>query len=260
MGAKTDLLSMEPNQEIVRHWILSLAIEGSRKLSDFVPYVDCLYLNVHSVPGAAPHHYVEAFLALFDAGLINCFRDEDDEHGKIKANHSVVESVLTARLRLPQVTSKRRLRMPGPVGPAGPDLRWELTTAGGEDWERLAQPNWERYVFALFGPQSDEKSPMAGDAWSASLDSLMVEIGWCGEFNGEEVDRQSLAVEFLHNHLITYWKVLPNVYHATFSSVRHEESNLRAESKWFRDWWISRRTWYKKPWTLSTWPAAQNPE
>lgn len=253
---------MEPNQELVRHWILSLAIEGSRKLSDFVPYVECLYLNVHSVPTAAPHHYGDAFLGLFDAGLIYCFRDEDDEHGKIQVNRSVVESVLAARLQLPQVTSKTRLsRIPGPIGPASPDLKWELTTAGGEEWERLAQPNWERYVFALFDLPPDERSPKAGDAWSASRDSLMLEIGWCGEFNDQEVDPRSLSLELLHNHSIAYWKVLPIVYHATFvcGSVRAGETDLWAESQWFRNWRISRRAWYKEPWTLPNWPATQNP-
>lgn len=155
---------MEPNQEIVRHWILSLAIEGTRQLSDFVPYVECLHLNVHPVPGAAPHQYGEAFLALFDAGLISCFGDEDDEHGKIRADRTIVETVLAASLRLPQVTRRTRFRMPGPVGPASPDLRWELTTAGGEEWERLAQPNWERYVFVQFDLPSDTRSPKGGDA------------------------------------------------------------------------------------------------
>jgi hypothetical protein len=251
---------MEPNQEIVRHWILCLAIEGSRKLSDFVPYVECLHLNVHPVPGATADHYGEAFLTLFDAGLIYCFRDGDDEPGNVGASRSVVESVLAARLQLPQVTSRTGHRMPGPVGPASPDLRWKLTTAGGAEWERLAQPNWERYVFALFDPPSGERAPKAGDAWSANLDSLMVEIGWCGEFNHEEVDRRSLALEVLHNHPIAYWKVLPVVYHATFlcRSAEPEQTDLREGSKWFRDWWVSRRTWYKKPWTLPTWPASQN--
>ena len=61
---------MEPSQKIVRRWILNLAIEGTRRLSDIVPYVESLHLNVRSVPGAATRHYSDAFLALFDAGLI----------------------------------------------------------------------------------------------------------------------------------------------------------------------------------------------
>lgn len=244
---------MEPNQEIVQHWILNLAIEGRRKLSDFVPYVEDLYLNVPPVPGATPHYYGEAFLALFDAGLICCFLDKDDEERRISADRSLVESVLAARLQLPQVTSRTRLRAPGPVGSSSPDLIWELSPAGGGEWERLAQPNWERYVHALFGLA-------AGHAWSASLDSLMIEIGWCSELNHEEVDRRSLRLEVLHNYPIVYWKVLPVVYHAKFlcRSVTGEQTELLERSKWFRDWWISRRTWYKEPWTRPNWPAVQS--
>jgi hypothetical protein len=248
---------MEANQEILRHWILSLAIEGSRELSDFVPYVETLYLNVHPVPGAAPHHYAEAFLALFDAGSICCFCKEYGDHGKIKANRSVVESVLEARLQLPQVTSKIHLRMTGPIGSASPDLRWEITDGGGEEWERLAQPNWERYVFVLFDLPAQDGLTKAGDAWSASLDSLMVELGWCGEFNHEEVDRKSIAVEILRDYPIAYWKVLPVVYHATFlcRSVEPQEGDLRTTSEWFHEWWVSRRRWHKAPWELPGWGA-----
>ena len=251
-----------PSLDIIRHWILSLAIEGSRNLSDFVPYVEDLHLNVHSVPGAMPHHYGEAFLTLFDTGLIRCFRNENNEHREILADRTLVESVLAARLQLPQVTSRIRRRMPGPVGPASPDLGWELTGAGGEEWELLAQPNWERFVFDLFDPPDEKGLLKPGEAWSVNLDSLMLEIGWCREFNGEQIDLQSLTLEMLQNHPIVYWKILPVVYHAKFlcrSSVLEQPDYLRAGEKWFRDWWISRRTWYREPWTLPNWPHAQNP-
>ncbi len=242
---------MEPNEVIVRHWILNLAVEGARMLSDFVPSVEELHLNLQAVPGATPYDYGEAFLTLYDAGHINCFRDAEAEYSQTKANRSVVESVIQARLQIPHVTS-RRSRIPGPVGQVRPDLRWELSTSGGEEWERFAQPDWERYVFALFGPQPSEESQMEGDAWSASLDSLMIQIGWCNEFNNLEIDRQSIELEILHNHPITYWKVIPVVYHATFLC---RSTKIRTKPEWFRDWWLSRRKWYKEPWSLSIWPT-----
>ena len=259
--ARPDRFSMEPNREIVRHWILNLAIEGSRKISDFVPHVFGEHLNVLPVSGAAPHHYSDAFFSLFDEGLVHCFRDEDDEQGKIAVDRAFVESVLNARLRFPQVTSRRRLRVPGPVGSANPDLEWRLTSVGGKEWERLAQPNWERFVFMLFAPLSAEGSAKGGDAWSANLDSLMTELGWCREFNGEEVDRQSLRVEVLRDYPIVYWRTLPIVYHATFLSKwgRDETDFLRnPRADWFRDWWISRRAWYREPWALPAWPTTKN--
>jgi hypothetical protein len=163
---------MEPSHEIVCQWILSLAIECARKVSDFVPYVDGLALNVRPVPGAGPDHYSKAFLALFDAGLIDCFTHSSDDRARISASRTEIDSVLAARLRLPMVTSKMRLGMHGPIGSVDPDLWWELTETGGNEWERLAEPSWDRYVFFLFGLLLDENSPKAGDAWSASLDSL----------------------------------------------------------------------------------------
>jgi hypothetical protein len=250
---------MEPSQKIVRHWILNLAIKGTRRLSDIVPYVESLHLNVRSVPGATTRHYSDAFLSLFDAGLICCFRDEDERSRRVEVGRSVVESVLALRLQLPEVSRRTRSTIPGPLGPAIPDLMWKLTSAGGVEWERLAQPDWERFVFILFDLPTNEGLPTRGDAWSASLDSLMVEIGWCREFNNEEVDRQSLALEVLSNHPIVYWKVLPVVYHATFmcTSVWQEGIRLREKSSWFSDWWSSRRSWFKEPWALPDWPDSK---
>lgn len=236
--ARPDQFSMGPSREIVRHWILDLAITGSRKVSDFVPYVESEHLNVLPVSGAAPNHYSDAFVSLFDEGLIHCFRDEDDEQGNSPVDSAVLESVLKARLQFPQVTSRVRLRVPGPVNSAKPDLEWRPTSVGGKEWERLAQPNWERFVFMLFDPPSAEGLVKGADAWSANLDFLMAELGWCREFNGEEVDRQSLRVEVLHDYPIVYWKTLPVVYHATFLSKwgRDETEFLRdREAKWFRD-------------------------
>ncbi len=100
---------MEPNQEIVRHWILNLAIEGRRRLSDFFPYVEFEYLNVKPVPGAVPEHYAEAFLALFDAGLVRCSFGRNGDPWGVAADRSAVTAVLDTRLRLPQVTIKIHL-------------------------------------------------------------------------------------------------------------------------------------------------------
>ena len=258
-GAKIDSLCMEAIQEIVQHWILNLAVEMARNIADFVPYVESLSLNVPPVPGVTPSQYCESFLALLDRGRIKCFEIAGNEGEKREVDRSLVESVIAARLQLPHVTSKRCVGMMGPVGSSRPNLEWEMTTAGGEQWERPAQPNWERYVSACFGFSSEEGSSETGDAWSTSLDTLMLEIGWCSEFNRVDVDRQSLNLAVLHDYPITYWKVLPVVYHLSFScrSVGREQRDLRSEAKWFRDWWISRCAWHKEPWSVQGWPDAQ---
>jgi hypothetical protein len=245
---------MSTTNAIARYWILNLAIEFPRRLSNFVPSVEEEHLNVRKIPGFAATDYVATFLELFDSSSIRLRPSLNDEEGEIAVGRSELESILEARLQLPPVTSK--IKGPGRVRHSlstdgSPNLGWELTQAGGAEWEALAQPNWERYVDICTDHQS-------GEAWSSHLDSLMTELGWCRELRCVEIDRKTLSLDVLHDHAITYWKVLPIVYHATFRSIWTEYWWLGKGTeapKWFRDWWISRSHWYKEPWMLPDWPA-----
>ena len=250
---------MPARREIVQHWILNIAIEFGRKLSDFLPFVQSERLNVHGVPSATPEDYAEGVLALFDSGSIRLYSDSVDEGGQIEANRSILESVLGQRLELPRreinlnPVGQSRRRSSRVIAEGGSDLRWELTPSGGKRWERRAQPDWSRYLAILTDCGS-------GEAWSADRDFLLAELGWGRELDGLEIDRNSIRLEILHDHAITYWKTLPIVYHAAFASGWAESPWLHADRAkapdWFHDWWASRSNWYKQPWELPTWPKA----
>ncbi len=247
---------MTTTNSITRHWILNLACEHRRRVSDVVPFVEELHLNVRKVPGVAPAEYAAGLLDLFDSGAIRLKLTDDD--GSSLANRSNLETVLQARLELPP-ESRKTFRNKGRSSGTSPttackvpDLRWELSEHGGEEWESLAQPDWMHFAAIL----TDQKS---GEMWSANFDLLMAELGWCRELNGVEIERTTLSLEVLHDFAITYWKVLPIVHHAIFQSrwVEHGwQVKGRPEPKWFRNWWSSRSDWYKKPWLLPGWPSA----
>jgi hypothetical protein len=248
---------MQVAQGIVRHWLLNTAIECSRKLSDLLPVVRGLLLNVLDVPGATPEDYASGVLALFDSGSIRMYFDGDAEGSETEACRSIVETVFQRRLAAPAATTlsphaNRRSVYPRMVTPDTSDLRWQLTALGGEVWERLAQPDWNRYVTTLTGEES-------GEAWSANFDLLMAEIGWCRELNGVEIDRNTVSLELLYDHPITYWKFLPVVHRAAFecrSVESHWPDGRIVPPEWFHQWWMSQSEWYKKPWKLSIWPNA----
>ena len=248
---------MSTARAITRHWILNLAWECRRRVSDVVPFVEELHLNVSKVPGVAAIDYATVLLDLFDSGAIRLRLT--DEEGKPHANRSDLEKVLEARLQLPPVSRMAFVGKKGPssVPPAivrqAPDLGWELSQRGGEEWETLAEPDWEHFAAILTGEES-------GEMWSANFNLLMAELGWCRELNGIEIDRATLSLEVLHDCAITYWKVLPVAHHATFHSgwVEHGWPPVkgRPAPNWFHNWWSSRDNWYKKPWMLPGWPAA----
>lgn len=241
---------MPASQELIQHWILNIAIEFHRRLSDFVPFVESESLNVKEVPGATPNDYAAAFLALLDAGFVCAYPFDTDAgvEDQAKMDRSVVEEILEKRLQLPQVTSKNRVRGGQPSKSALPDLRWRMTTLGGEVWERLAKPDWNHYASTL----TDNH---LGDIRTTNRDLLMAELGWYRELNSVKVDQTTIMVEALRNHSITYWKTLPLVYHATFSCTPDPDARPTDWPRWFRDWWLSQNQWCKKPWELPDWPT-----
>ena len=246
--------AMSASQEIIQHWILNIAIEFHPRLSDFVPFVESESLNVPEVPGATPNNYAAAFLTLLDLGFVCAYPvdTEPGEEDQTKLDRSAVESILEQRLQLPRVTSRTRLRanQQKPLSkPSTPDLRWRMTALGGDAWERLAKPNWNRY-----GPTLTDD--YFGDIWSANRDLLMAELGWYRELTSAKVDRDSVRIEVVDSHPITYWKYLPLVYHAAFSCTPDADASPLDWPKWFREWWLSQNQWYKKPWELPGWPPS----
>jgi hypothetical protein len=238
---------------IVEHWILNLAIEGARKLSDFLPFVESLYLNVREVPDCNAEEYAEGVLALFDAGLVRLYFDIGED-GEIEPDRALVEAVIRRRLQLPRVGRIPLTRTPRPpreIRPAEPDLMMKLTASGGRAWERLAEPDWNRYVQTL----TDDES---GEAWSGNRDMLMSELGWYQELTSATIDRNTIRLEALHDYNVTYWKLLPVVFRATFACTWSEglwgAKGYSGEPKWFREWWESSSNWYKQPWELPNWP------
>lgn len=244
---------MRASQELIQHWILNVAIEYHRKLSDFIPFVESESLNVKEVPGATPDDYASAFLMMLDAELVCAFSVEADagEEDQATMDRSTVEAILEKRLRLPRVTNKIRVRrdQPRPLSkPSVPDLRWRITALGGGAWEKLAEPDWNRYVSTL----TDDSS---GEIWAADRDLLMAELGWYRELNSVVVDRATIRAMVLHNYAITYWKISPRVYHAAFSCAPDRDARPADWPRWFRDWWLSKNRWHQEPWELPDWPT-----
>jgi len=253
-------MAMPATPKIIQHWILNLAIEGTRKLSDFLPVVESLYLNVLGVPDCSAEEYAKAVLALLDAGAIRLYFDIG-EGEEIQPDRSLVEAVIRRRIQLPPVGRIPLTKTPRPpreIRPAEPDLMVKLTEPGGKAWERLAKPDWNRYVQSLTDSPRTITDVLAGEVWSANQDLLIAELGWYQELNFARIDRNTIQLEILHDYPVTYWKLLPVVYRATFSCTYSEESwqkkGLPDEPKWFRDWRTSTNTWYQKPWDLTEWP------
>jgi hypothetical protein len=234
--------------EIIHHWLLNTVVEFG------VPLV-CVFpeaghgLNVKPVPTCSSEDYAKGLLALFDSGLITfCSKVPGDDTEK----HDGVRQLLQRF----QTLSKDDVSLRGQYGllPThrlrqlpGMQVGFRLTTCGGETWEKVAQPRWNRYV-------SVSSTLTTAELISAERDVLFAYMGWYPQLNGERIQLQTIKLETHTNFKIVYWKRVPFVYHASFGiepAVRRWASD---EPSWFRDW-RSTQSWYTPPWHLPGWPS-----
>src|SRR5207249_1289788 len=132
----------------------------------------------------------------------------------------------------------------------------QLTALGGEAWERLAEPDWGKFISASSTPSTPQCEEWTGDLVSADRDLLIAYMGWYPEVREEQIKLETIRWQTHSDFEILYWKRLPFVYHASFQSASAEARwNSYREPQWFRDWWVSTSCWYKKPWELPNWPS-----
>ncbi len=239
---------------ITKYWLLNIATEFPRSLSLLFPSVEVEALNVCEIPGCKPEEAAESLIEIFAEGLISLESDfpEDDVSSKLG-----VEQIVERFVRLPkgerEVRNVHRGNQFVPVRQPRKYVKFQLTTAGGQEWERLAEPDWSGFF-----TQSGDETTGDVELASPSLNLLMARMGWFRGLNGERIKVDTIRLEACSNYQILYWKRLPLVYQALFS-IEPAKSRWPNEwtryPEWFRKWWISTNSWYKKPWELPIWPS-----
>ena len=65
---------------------------------------------------------------------------------------------------------------------------FKLTAIGGEAWERVASPEWERFITGYTTPPPyGETGASEGELISPSRDLLLAWMGWYPEVNHEKI-------------------------------------------------------------------------
>lgn len=235
--------------EVIKYWLLNTAVEFGVPLTHIFPEVSQA-LNVKPVPGCGSEDYASGLVELFDSGMIALSSEVEGDDTRSRTGvlqildrfRMLSKDDVTLRTdgRLLKSYQLRRLsRM---------QVSFRLTPLGGEAWEKIAQPDWARYV-------SVSTVSASGDVISADRDLLLAYMGWYPEVNREQIQLQTMRWQTHTDFEIVYWKRLPFVYHASFEVQPAEARWVSGEPKWFRDWWVSTCTWYKQPWSLSGWPS-----
>jgi hypothetical protein len=243
-------------EEIIRYWLLTSAIKFPRGLSYFFPQIDGLALNMPDPTGCKPEDYADALLSLYDLGLIEFSSKFSGDNVIARTGISnILDRFLTFSKENPTALLNRRVRR---GSASGSDVRrldlvahFKLTSAGGHAWERIANPDWQRFYDQLYDAKTAEIT-------SADLNTLMMVLGWFRELSGEQPVSESIRISSLVDHPILYWKILPRAFHAEFAVTRAEGKWSLVDGEcpqWFRDWWVSHEEWFTQPWKLRDWPS-----
>jgi hypothetical protein len=247
---------MELDDAVIKFWLLDIATEFPRSLGMLFPSVESEALNVKEIPNCKQGDYAASLIELFEAGLITLESDfsEDDVNSKFG-----VSRIIERFEHLSKDERQLRYVRSGPHA-AGVRLplqcvRFQLTRAGGQEWEKYAEPDWDHCFDQSTGNEE-------GEIFSQNRDLVMAVLGWFQEIEGGRVHLESIALQEIKDYPIFYWKNLPYVYKATFTFERAEarwSGNGPAwlnAPKWFKEWWAAATSsWYRKPWELPGWPS-----
>ncbi len=146
--------------EITKHWLLNLTVEFPIRLTLLFPRVETLGLNTKAVPHCTAEDYARNLVELFDSGMIELSSElaEDDV-----TSRSGVSRILERFLALAEDYRRWQCLRPGDPASLKIDrnpavqVDFKLTALGGEAWEKLAEPDWERFISAsTYGAVEDQ--------------------------------------------------------------------------------------------------------
>ena len=241
-------------EELIRHWLLNLAIEVPISLYLLFPNVEGEALNVRPIPGCSAAEYARGLTELFDSGMIRMSSElpEDDVEGR-----PGVSRILDRFLDLPKDIRQVRFLRPddGPLEGYGPNrplslqVSFQLTALGGETWQGIAEPDWTHIL-------TESRTSKSGEVISPDRDLMMAHMGWYPQINNERIQLETVAWQTHSDFEILYWKRLPFVHRASFALQPADERWWStAWPKWFDEWFSCARHWYKQPWELPGWPS-----
>jgi hypothetical protein len=119
-------------------------------------------------------------------------------------------------------------------------LYYFATPAGGELWEAYSNPDWDRYVYDIYGTDEYELT-------SRSLPEIERYIEMIRWSEGVSVMSDSMRSATIKPWQATYWKTLPDAHHVTFRP--EQTGRFHLEQEWppqLLKWWQEDPRWYTR--------------
>jgi hypothetical protein len=219
------------------HWILDVVSIEQVPVRWLLSEPISEHLNVDPIPGMGNSGYSELIKSAANEGLIRLLPNEDLA-GQYDAQYRPTASTPLA------------------MRSSSDSMRIGLTEQGGIEWERLARPQWDKFLYFSVSSVSSDVNDCRITSVLASRDKILViaYLGWFDMLENIDVSWGSLILEKCHPFSATYWKSLSDVHRATLSGIR--KPTARRAPSTIRKWQLSLDEWRIRPWQRPDWPTS----
>jgi hypothetical protein len=208
-----------------------MVVQHSFPLHYFLPCVRSEHFNASEIPGFQIEDYAKLIESALEEGLLQLEHDEKT-------------------LDLLEARSAVNVHARGLRSESDDWFNVLLTPLGGEAWERMGNPDWDRFLFySVLVP--DKELRVSATLASRNKDLLMAYLGWFERLESADVNWETLRIETHSNYAVTYWKRLDGVHEATFDGIYHLPE--RYAPAFVSDWMHSLSKWRLRPWDRPDW-------
>ena len=213
------------------HWILDAAAINPIPLNWILPNVSG-HMNARSIPGLQVNDYAALVGSAVDKSLIELSSDGQP------LDLANARATVTEHAGGLQASKERRVYL-------------QLTEQGGQAWERLAAPQWDRFFYYSF-LLPDQELRVSATLASRNFETVMAYLGWFERLDSVDVKWETLKIETRSNYAATYWKRLDGVHEAILDGIYHLPE--RYAPRFVSDWVLSLNDWRQRPWDRADWP------
>lgn len=211
-----------------KYWLLDLVSTGSFPLRILVHEKLKLIVNKSTSHGLNFRELTDCLYLLFQEGMLTAY---------LWANDSNIAVDITPRQQDIIDALEGKL-----------DIHYDLTSLGGEYWEKFSQPQWNYYISCLDGD---------GNATIAASTRRMLEqyLLLMPYFVGEKVIPNSEKWEIFTPWEVTSWKTLPRGWQVNCKVRGTHEYLGKIMPPEYQEWLDKINNWYTNPCDIRTIPA-----